>query len=191
VTGGESEENTQVPPSSGSPAESPATTPVRPSRRTFLLGGGLAVVAGAGAGVGVEYWRDRPAPVPQRHAPAPLRAALAAERDLLAVLDAALPGAGAAAPFLRQVRADHLAHERALAAAVTEAGGAPAGTSAPPTGTASTAPAAPVRSVAQLRQGETDASRAAARRARQLTGRNAALLASIAACEASHAELLA
>jgi hypothetical protein len=45
--------------------------------------------------------------------------------------------------------------------------------------------------VAQLRQGETDASRAAAHRARQLTGRNAALLASIAACEASHAELLA
>ena len=150
------------------------------------------MVAGAGAGVGVEFWRDRPkAAAPRRHAPAALRAALAAEHELIAGLDASLPAAGSAAAALRQLRADHAAHARALAAAVAEAGGAPAGATTAASGSAGTSPPPPARSVAQLRQAETDASRRAAERAGALSGRDATLLASIAACEASHAELLA
>jgi hypothetical protein len=41
-----------------------------------------------------------------------------------------------------------------------------------------------------LRSAETAAAGAAAKRALTLTGRDAALLASISACEATHAELL-
>jgi hypothetical protein len=190
VTGGKSEANAQVPQPAEPPAAAPADAPARPSRRAFLLGGGLAVVVGAGAGVGVEFWRDRPKPAaPQQHAPAALLAALDAEHELLAALDASLPAAGAAAPALRQLRADHVAHARALAAAVDEAGGAPVRAKASASPTASPAPAP--RSVAELRQAESDASRRAAEHAGALSGRDAALLASIAACEASHAELLA
>lgn len=149
------------------------------------------MVAGAGAGVGIEFWRDHPKPAARRqHAPAALRAALAAEHELIAGLDASLSAAGTAAAALRQVRADHAAHARALAAAVAEAGGAPPGAKGTAPDAASTARAAAPRSVAQLRQAESDASRRAAKRAGALSGRDAALLASIAACEASHAELL-
>jgi hypothetical protein len=191
MTGGKSEANAQVPQPAEPPAAAPADAPARPSRRAFLFGGGLAVVAGAGAGVGAEYWRDRPAtPPPRQHAPAALRAALAAEHGLLAALDASLPTAGPADAALRQVRADHAAHARALAAAVAQAGGLPPGARATASGSAVASRPQPPRSVAQLQEAEAGASRRAAERAGSLSGRDAALLASIAACEASHAELL-
>lgn len=141
--------------------------------------------------MGVEFWRDRPQhAAPRRHAPAALRAALAAEHDLIATLDASLPAAGAAAGTLRRIRSDHAAHARALAAAVAEAGGAVPGDQPAASASAGTAPPAAPASVAQLQQAEADASRWAAKRAGGLSGRDATLLASIAACEASHAELL-
>jgi hypothetical protein len=166
----------------------------RPSRRAFLLGGGAAVVAGAGAGVGVEFWRDRPRPAPKPPRPAVLVAALAGERGLIAALDAALPGAGADRATLRAVRSDHVAHERALATAVAQAGRADLATPAPAAASsapASPAPSTPPPDAAALRRAETAASRRAAARAGRLSGRDATLLASIAASEAGHAELLA
>lgn len=165
----------------------------RPSRRTFLVGGGVAVVAGAGAGVGAEFWRDRPRPAPKPPRPAVLLAALAGERRRIAALDAALPGAGSDRAALRAIRSDHVAHERALAAAVAQAGRpdlvhpVPAGPTASSTPTPS---AAAPEDAAALRRAETVASRRAAQRADRLTGRDATLLACIAASEAGHAELL-
>lgn len=170
----------------------------RPSRRTFLVGGGVAVVAGAGAGVGAEFWRDRPRPAPKPPRPAVLLAALAGERRRIAALDAALPGAGSDRAALRAIRSDHVAHERALATAVAQAGRPDLVHPAPAGSTASSAPtpsgpapedAAP-EDAAALRRAETVASRRAAQRADRLTGRDATLLACIAASEAGHAEML-
>jgi len=178
------------------PIEQPPPPPVpadqapgRPSRRAFLIGGGVAVLAGAGAGTGVEFWRDRPHPAPPPPSPTVLLAALAAERALLADLDAALAAGDTDRAALRQLRADHAAHAKALGAAVTQAGGSAAASAGP---SASTTP--PGRrqppTTAQLRAAETAAARAAASRAELLAGRDATLLACIAACEAGHAELL-
>lgn len=186
-------------PGAGAGSEPATAQPRRPSRRAFLLGGGAAVVAGAGAGVGAEFWRDRPRPAPRPPRPVVLLAALTGERDLIATLDAALPGAGADRAALRAIRADHAAHERALVAAVAQAGRpdlatpAPAASSAPSGLSPSPSPspsAAPAPDAAALRRAEIVASRRAAARADRLTGRDAALLASIAASEAGHAELL-
>jgi hypothetical protein len=86
--------------------------------------------------------------------------------------------------MLGQLRADHVAHRDALLAALDEALGAtsPRPTAAPP--------AAGSLTRAELRVAEQAASAQAAAHAAQLAGRDAALLASIAACEAGHAELL-
>jgi hypothetical protein len=154
------------------------------SRRGFLAGAGLAVL-GAGAGVAVGLLRHRTADQAEVPDPQTLLAAARAERELMGSLDAELAGQSSPRPLLRQVRADHAAHLAALTAAVAAAnGGAPSGspTAPPPPSTA------PGRDA--LRQAEVAAAGAAARRALVVTGRDAALLASISACEATHAELL-
>ena len=161
--------------------------PGGPSRRAFLIAGGTAVVAGAGAGVGVELSRHEPRPrasAPPPPPPAELVNALAAERELIATLDASIPTAPQVRERLTHIRADHAAHERALAAAVRQVSGP---STAP---TASGTPAAAPIGAAELAGAERGAAQAAAARAARLTGRNAVLLASIAACEATHAELL-
>ncbi len=164
---------TDVPPPTG-----------RPSRRGFLLGTGLAVVsAGGGVAAGLLVTRPKPDEVT---APAELVAAADAERVLIAALDASLADNPGLAPVLRQVRADHAAHLGALAASVAAVVGVPS-ESASPTGP-STPPAA--LDSAGLRRAEQLAAKTAAARALRVGGTEAALLASIAACEATHVELL-
>lgn len=165
--------------------------PGGPSRRAFLIAGGTAVVTGAGAGVGIEFSRHEPrrrASTPPPPPPAELADALAAERDLIAVLDASIPTEPQLRARLTRIRADHAAHERALAAAVRQVSGPSAAHRAFPSGS-ETAAAAAV-GAAELAGAERGAAQAAAARATRLTGRDAVLLASIAACEATHVELL-
>lgn len=151
----------------------------RPSRRWFLAGG-LAVLAGGGAGVGAEYWRHRP-PAPLPRPPALLLEAAAAERALIADLDATTGGAPSVRRLLTAARADHAAHLSALEDLLT-AYRTPSPSPSPVPGTP--------RTLAQLRSAEQQAATAAGTRADASSGARAALLASIAACEASHAELL-
>jgi hypothetical protein len=161
--------------------------PQRRTRRWFLVSG-AAVLVGAGGGVAADLAQHRRRPRQRPVAPAELRAAVAAERALVADLDATTGGGAQVRALLTQLRADHAAHLSALTGLVATYGAAGASAGA----SASAAPPAPgvARSVAQLRAAEQQASAAAADRAARLAGAHAALLASIAACEASHADLL-
>jgi hypothetical protein len=161
------------------------------SRRTVLIGASVVVLAGAGGVAAATR-----APLHRRAVPAPpaaLLAALNAEDALIAGIDAADPGA-ATRQLLAQLRADHVAHRRVLAGLI----GAAVGRSYPPTppATAQSTPTAPTsarpapRTRTELRTAEQHAARAGATRAARLHGTQAALLASIAACETSHADLL-
>jgi hypothetical protein len=160
-----------------------------PSRRGFLVAGGLAVLA-AGGGVWAAVSADDKSPTPAPPTvPRDLRAAAATERELLAQVDAAAGHThGADREVLRAVRADHVAHLAAIEASIADA----LYPALPSTSASSSAPApAPgVVRVADLRAAEGRAARAAADRAARLTGPAAVLLASIAAAEATHAEAL-
>jgi hypothetical protein len=158
-----------------------------PSRRAFLVGGGIAVVVGSGAGVAAELLQPEPVKKRPPAPPAVLVAALAQERALIASLDVALAASGAPLATLTQVRTDHVAHEQALVAALSQAAG-PGAASPSPSPTRTTRP--PALTTAELQSAEKLASSRAAVRAAGMTGRNATLLASIAACEATHVELL-
>ena len=156
-----------------------------PTRRAFLVGSGLAVL-GAGGGVAVGLLVDRSPEDVDVPSPRTLVAAASAERVLLAQVDAALANDAALGPLLRQVRADHVAHLAAITAAMTLAiGGAP-----PSTTSTTPAPLPAAFGHVELRAAEAAAGSAAAQRALSLSGDNAAMLASISACEATHAELL-
>ena len=157
-----------------------------PSRRSFLVVGGLAVVAaGGGAWWALSDDGTKSASVPTALI-GQLHAARTAEAELIATLEVALKHPGAHGSVLRQLHADHVAHAKAIEALTADVlyPTAPSTSSAPVT-----APTGRVR-VATLRAAETRAAGAAAHRAAQLSGQAAVLLASIAACEASHAELL-
>jgi hypothetical protein len=143
-----------------------------------VLAGGLVVLASGGAGVAGAVLPDR-SPEPRPEPPGVLVAAAAAERALLADLTATTGGTAEVRVLLAQAAADHRAHLAALTGLLAAYRSmAPAAARGTP------------RTRAQLRSAERAASTAAARRAERLTGPTAALLASIAACEASHAELL-
>jgi hypothetical protein len=153
------------------------------TRRAFLAAGGLLVAGAAGGGValGLSGGTSAPAPLQPRVRAALVRAAIA-EVDLIAAAERAMRAArGSARVTLRGVRRNHVAHLAAIRAAIAEAA----------------YPARPPRIRKHARQltgalsaAEARAARAGARRALQLTGAPSALLASIAACEATHAELL-
>lgn len=157
----------------------PRPEPPRRTRRWFVTGV-AAVAVGGGAGVAVDFARGRPRRAEPKALPGDLQAAIADERRLLARARAVhgLP-AGVRAVLVR----DHEAHLAALTAAA-------AGYAAPEHNTNATVspPGAPDRDHQRLL--ETLAAQGAARRARSMTGDTAAVLASIAACEATHAELL-
>jgi hypothetical protein len=160
-----------------------------PSRRGFLVAGGLAALA-AGGGVWLAVSAGEGSSTPASPtASRDLRAAAAAEQALLAQVDAAARHAhGSDRDLLRAVRADHVAHLAAIEASIADA----LYPSVPSTSASASAPAAPagVVRIPDLRSAEVQAARAAAARAARLTGRSAVLLASIAAAEATHAELL-
>ncbi len=155
-----------------------------PSRRWFLAGG-AAVLLGAGVGVAVELLtHGSPAPE-QPHPPQVLLDAVAAEQSLLADLDATTGGTAGVRAVIVQVRADHAAHLAALRGLVDSYGVAAGATASPRPSPARGSP----RTRTALRAAEIRASAAAARRAAALSGSRATLFASIAACEATHAEL--
>jgi hypothetical protein len=160
-----------------------AAPPPARTRRWVLgwsLAGSAALIAGGGAGVAAEILREPSA----RQRPRPPRAlvdAAAAERRLLADLTATTGGSAEVRQLVRAVAADHRAHLVALESLLA-AYRAPSGPSSVPSGVPLTK--------AQLRDAESGAASAAARRAAGLSGAPAALLASIAACETTHAELL-
>jgi hypothetical protein len=162
-----------------------------PSRRGFIVVGALAAVAaGGGVWFAASSEGDSGSSAPPTVSQA-LRAAAQAERDLLATVTAALKHAhGSHRAALQTLRADHTAHLHAVEAAIADAlyPGSPS-TSASPSGAHHTAAPGKVR-IAEVRAAEQKAAGAAAARAAALTGRAAALLASISACEATHAELL-
>jgi hypothetical protein len=159
----------------------PGRRPPGISRRGLLLGG-VAVVLAGGGGVAAGVLRPVAHERPTGRPPADLVAALAAERALIASIDATTGGDAAVRTALRQIRADHVAHHSALQGAVA----------AYPRAAPEPSPrSAQALDVAGLRTAEQRASAQAATRAARLSGRPAALLASIAACEASHGELLA
>jgi hypothetical protein len=146
-----------------------------------LIGTGLAVL-GAGGGVAVGLLTHHEPSEVDIPDPKVLRAAVQAEQDLLAGLSGGVPDVPS--DLLRALRADHQAHLTALRASVAVALGSPSPSLAP-------APRSPgSNSRVRIRALEAAAAQAAAHRAAALTGPDAALLASIAACEATHAELL-
>lgn len=154
------------------------------SRRGLLVGAAAVVLAGGG-GVAVGALQPVERDEATGRAPGELVAALAAEGVLIAAIDATTGGDPSVRTALRQIKADHVAHRVALQAAVDAYPQAPAGG-----GPSSSGPAQAL-TVAGLRGAEEQASTLAAARAGRLVGQNATLLASIAACEASHAELFA
>lgn len=173
----------------------------RPSRRGILVAGGLITLAAAGGGTALGLLTERPTAEGPPRVPPELVAAIAAEQALIASVGAAARDAtGTHRQRLGLVHADHVAHLQALRALVAElvyparvpaaSPGAP-GTAGATTGATDPASTPPVRSPAQLRADETRAGRVAAGRALGLAGRSATVLASIAAAEAAHAELLA
>jgi hypothetical protein len=151
------------------------------SRRGLLLGGLGVLVAGAG---GVTAGALRHRPVEHREPPpAELVAALAGEQSLIAGIDATTGGDASVRAALRVIRADHAAHLDALQAAARAYPGASSSVSP-------SVPPATALTRAALRDAEQAASTRAAAQAATLSGADAALLASIAACEATHAALL-
>jgi len=154
-----------------------AKPPPPPSRRLVLGTAGVAAFAAAG-GVGYSLWRTRH---PVHHYPPPvLVAAAAAEHALVAYLDAALRNLPSQRDVLLQLRRDHITHATALDAALTAYSRMPS----------SRQPLHAALDLTGVRTVERAASQRAARQAGELLGEHAVLLASIAACEATHLELL-
>jgi hypothetical protein len=151
------------------------------TRRRLLGGTGLALGAGALAGCGL--FEDDPAPLP----PDPLQPVLDEALTLAAAYDRALAAQPSLAKRLTPLAADHRAHVEELTRVIgrpapsTAASAAPAG---PPPGTDA------AETLATLRTAERRAQRTAAAAARQAPAERAALIGSVAACRASHAEAL-
>ncbi|HET6878076.1 MAG TPA: hypothetical protein VFH38_11145 [Jatrophihabitans sp.] len=157
-----------------------AVAPPRRTRRWFLAGT-AAVLIGAGGGVGAEFLR-KPAKPPPNPAPRDLVDALAAEEALLADASRSRSADTAA---LSQIQSDHRAHLQALHAALAAYDPLPRREQRP-----SPRRTVPPISASALRKAESQEAHDGAARAARLRGRDATLLASIAACEATHAELL-
>lgn len=155
-----------------------------PSRRGFLVVGGLAVVsAGTGAWLGVRHGHSSTATVADTRL---LTAAADSESALIALIDVLAEHAhGSRATLLAAIRADHVAHRTAIRAAIADA--------MYPRTPPKPRPAVfrgPKPKFGDLTGHEQSAARTARSRAAKLTGGPAALLASIAASEAIHVELL-
>jgi hypothetical protein len=157
---------------------------------------GVAVVSAAGIGSAIAALAELPArhrtgagsvaitPSPQTVTPAALLTALAREKQLItrtALARTARPDD----PVLPALLTDHQAHAAAIEAAM--AASLPTRATASPSASASAA--APTSG--QLKADEQAAHDAAAAESATLHGAAAVLLASIAACEAGHVELLA
>jgi hypothetical protein len=161
------------------------------SRRTVLSTAVLVVAAGAGAAAGLERPLKSSPKVAPPQPPAWLVGAIGREQALMSALSstiAADPGLNAR---LRPALDDHSAHLAALrslpGAPVPDGRSGQRASSESPA--ASADPVAP-SSVAGLAAAETAAATAAAGASAAQSGSAAALLASISACEATHAAWL-
>lgn len=155
------------------------------SRRAWL--GSAGVIAAAAAG-GAVVALVRPDPVNGHPPGAPdwLPAALAREQQLLDGLDAAIRADPTLGVRLAPVRADHTAHLQVLQVLSSRYGPTPATGS----GSRATAAVPAPTGVAGVRRAELAAARTTAAAALTAAGGDAGLLASIAACEATHAAVL-
>ncbi|MEO6887108.1 MAG: hypothetical protein ABI232_12610 [Jatrophihabitantaceae bacterium] len=161
---------------------------VGPSRRTFLIGSGVAVAVGAGGGIAAGALRAGPHRSTPSEPPPVLVAALASELALIASIKASTGGGAAVQAKLAEVARNHLTHATVLQALIDDTVTEPTPSHA--SGSPSQPPSAPPLTLARLAAAERRASATAARRAAALSGRDATLLASIAACEATHVALL-
>jgi hypothetical protein len=146
----------------------------------------LGLGAAGAAAVSGCSWFDRSAPPPP---PDPLEPLLAATRALASRYDAVLAGHPGLAGLLRPLRETHLAHEATLLEVIGRpelATPSPrAGSWAAPAGDAD-----PEQAVARLRDAERDALVEATEACLAAPPERAALLGSIAAARATHAEVL-
>jgi hypothetical protein len=188
-----------VPPLTRPPLTGPFPTRPSPTRRQALAAAfALACAAGChGRGAPAEA----PSPPSQTRPPPPdpLVAILDTEQRLIAAYDATAAAHPALATRLAPMRADHAEHASALERALGRTPPATLGTSSPGTGSAGAGtptPAPPrvpgnrTRALAALRAAERAAAAARASAAETAPADRAVLLASIAACEASHEVLL-
>lgn len=159
------------------------------TRRRLLAGVGVLAAAAGGAVIGAltassgdSDSAKRTAPQP----PGPLLSALERERALLAAVRAATANA-ALAGVTGPLVADHSEHEATLSGLLATYPTPAASGSA---SESSTSPPAAPMSVAALRQAEGAAAEEAAAESAATSGALAAVLASISACEASHAAWL-
>ena len=154
--------------------------------RTIETGHTRRRMLGAAAGLGVAgltgcgLFDDDPAPAP---VPDPLQPLLDEALALAVAYDRAAAAQPALAARLTPLAADHRAHAAELARVIG---------AAPPSAGASAGVAAstPVDTLATLRTAEQAAQRTAATACREAPAGRAALIGSIAACRATHAEAL-
>jgi hypothetical protein len=148
------------------------------SRRAVL---GAGTVGAAGALSGCSWFTDDPPPPP----PDPLEPLLAGTRLLASSYAAALAAHPGLADRLRPLHETHLAHETALVELI----GRPELASASPPAVGPP-PIDPDGALAALRDAERDGQDAASRACLSAPPERAALLGSIAAARATHAEVL-
>lgn len=158
-------------------------------RRTVLglAGAGAGVLAAGCTGTGGPAATPTPTVPPP---PDPLLAELADERRLVALYAATAARHPALAARLRGPGSDHADHVEALTRALDDAG-SPQPTPAPgATASPRPVPASPAAALAGLRAAERAAAAARGAAALAAPGHRAGLLASVAACEASHQQVL-
>jgi hypothetical protein len=151
----------------------------KPLARRALLTGAVAGAAGVLVAACTPLTGSDDAAVPPADTD-PLEPLLAAELALVASYDAVIAAKPAQAARLKPLRADHAAHAQALKARLD-----PRRSNA--VAAATTVQVSTVTALADAEQAAMDGATAACLAA---TGERAALLASIAACEASHLAVL-
>jgi hypothetical protein len=158
------------------------------SRRAWLGSAGLVAAAAAGGALVALIRPDAVSGHPPG-APDWLPAALAREQQLVHGIDAAIRADPTLGVRLTPLRADHTAHLQLLQGLSSRYGPTPAGGS----GSSATrpTPTPTPTGVAGVLRAELAASRATAAAVLTAAGGDAGLLASIAACEATHAVVLA
>jgi hypothetical protein len=165
-----------------------------PSRRTVLGAVVLVAAAGGGAAAGLQRPLRKPAKAPVAEPPAWLVAAIDREHQLISGLQTALASDADTAATLSPVLNDHNAHLAALLALPGAPKPSAPKPSADPSAAASSPTAspadAPAPSRATLAAAESAAATAAAAQSAAQSGSPAVLLASIAACEATHGQWL-
>ncbi|HEV7756047.1 MAG TPA: hypothetical protein VGO94_09345 [Mycobacteriales bacterium] len=168
---------------------SPAPLPRRALLRLAGRSAGVVVLASS-AGALVSCTGRDSAPEPDRATEA-LAALWAGERALVARYRQTHARFPALRPVLGGVLADHVAHAAALRAALDRAPAASTASPAPGTSpSARPVPATAAAALADLVRAETAAAAAASHACLLAGGDTAALLASVAACEASHLVVL-